>query len=277
VVEAPISRKPFVEARVAAESFVEEPLPAEPFIQAPILADPVVDEPIVRRGDILGLSEAVPDPPESAVEEEPSILTSDDSWQSVAIEAEETDASVELTAEAIDLAAFVAELKAIGSGLEAHAEPPPADEPAALDSQPDMAMSETPDSRWSPAESEEIEPEIAAQPAADIPPPVAASAAPAVPEWIQLLTAIRNDIEQLRSDLPDSSAKSEKDANRDRDAAPAPPAPVDRSKKKKKKAPPPLQDEWGFFDPDQCGFAALLAKLDEISEEEDKPPKRSGR
>ena len=27
----------------------------------------------------------------------------------------------------------------------------------------------------------------------------------------------------------------------------------------------PLQDEWGFFDPEQCGFAALLAKLDEIT------------
>jgi len=27
----------------------------------------------------------------------------------------------------------------------------------------------------------------------------------------------------------------------------------------------PVQDEWGFFDPNQCGFPALVAKLDEIS------------
>jgi hypothetical protein len=27
----------------------------------------------------------------------------------------------------------------------------------------------------------------------------------------------------------------------------------------------PIQDEWGFFDPAQCGFSALLAKLDEIT------------
>jgi hypothetical protein len=27
----------------------------------------------------------------------------------------------------------------------------------------------------------------------------------------------------------------------------------------------PLQDEWGLFDPAQCGFSALLAKLDEIT------------
>ena len=28
--------------------------------------------------------------------------------------------------------------------------------------------------------------------------------------------------------------------------------------------PQPVQDEWGFFDPDQCGFNALRAKLEEI-------------
>ncbi len=27
----------------------------------------------------------------------------------------------------------------------------------------------------------------------------------------------------------------------------------------------PIQDEWGFFDPAQCGFSTLLAKLDEIT------------
>jgi hypothetical protein len=39
-------------------------------------------------------------------------------------------------------------------------------------------------------------------------------------------------------------------------------------KTSKAKRPKPVQDEWGFFDPDQCGFAALLAKLDEISEDD---------
>jgi hypothetical protein len=32
----------------------------------------------------------------------------------------------------------------------------------------------------------------------------------------------------------------------------------------------PIQDEWGFFDPEQCGFAALLAKLDEIIDTDDR-------
>jgi hypothetical protein len=31
----------------------------------------------------------------------------------------------------------------------------------------------------------------------------------------------------------------------------------------------PVQDEWGIFDPEQCGFAALIAKLDEIIENTD--------
>ena len=57
----------------------------------------------------------------------------------------------------------------------------------------------------------------------------------------------------------------------------APPPPPSSPQPKQKQAaakkkiakpkPKPVQDEWGFFDPDQCGFAALLAKLDEITEE----------
>jgi len=43
-----------------------------------------------------------------------------------------------------------------------------------------------------------------------------------------------------------------------------PPTPTQRSK-----APKPVQDEWGFFDPDQCGFRALLARLDAIASTED--------
>jgi hypothetical protein len=39
--------------------------------------------------------------------------------------------------------------------------------------------------------------------------------------------------------------------------------------KKKKGKAKPAQDEWGLFDPAQCGFAALLAKLEEITEKED--------
>lgn len=33
----------------------------------------------------------------------------------------------------------------------------------------------------------------------------------------------------------------------------------------------PTEDQWGLFDPEQCGFAALLAKLDELGTREDVP------
>jgi hypothetical protein len=37
----------------------------------------------------------------------------------------------------------------------------------------------------------------------------------------------------------------------------------------------PVQDEWGLFDPAQCGFAALLSKLDEITDASESRPRRS--
>lgn len=36
----------------------------------------------------------------------------------------------------------------------------------------------------------------------------------------------------------------------------------------------PVQDEWGLFDPEQCGFAALVAKLDAVTDDEDAGKRR---
>lgn len=46
--------------------------------------------------------------------------------------------------------------------------------------------------------------------------------------------------------------------------ASAPPA-----SKRRSHTPKPVQDEWGFFDPDQCGFQALIARLDTIAATEE--------
>jgi hypothetical protein len=43
------------------------------------------------------------------------------------------------------------------------------------------------------------------------------------------------------------------------------------------KVPKPLQDEWGFFDPERCGFAALLTKLDAVTDAEGSPVKKPAR
>ena len=68
-------------------------------------------------------------------------------------------------------------------------------------------------------------------------------------EWTELLESLRLDIERLRKQAPAGAAQTPA-ARRD-----APTRPV--------------QDEWGFFDPEQCGFTALLAKLNEVTKESD--------
>ncbi len=40
--------------------------------------------------------------------------------------------------------------------------------------------------------------------------------------------------------------------------------------------PPKAQDEWGIFDPNRCGFAALVDKLDKVSDEKPAQPTRTG-
>jgi hypothetical protein len=76
-------------------------------------------------------------------------------------------------------------------------------------------------------------------------------------EWVALIESLRHDVERLRVERSDKPGRKPAAAQ-----APRP----DRK-------PKPVQDEWGFFDPEQCGFAALLAKLDEVTESEDSPVK----
>ena len=100
--------------------------------------------------------------------------------------------------------------------------------------------------------------------------------APPAAQWLEVLAAIRRDIQELRAEhraeilaesddstkpasvTPGSSAGRSKAKSPQATQAPAAPA------RKRKRKIPPKQDEWEFFDPDQCGFAALLAKLEEI-------------
>jgi hypothetical protein len=100
-------------------------------------------------------------------------------------------------------------------------------------------------------------------------PPARPAAAPVHPagvrsehtEWTALVASLRQDIERLRNDQTGRAAITPPPARLRPVSQPAKPA----SAPSKKAARPP-QDEWGFFDPAQCGFAALLAKLDEITE-----------
>lgn len=57
--------------------------------------------------------------------------------------------------------------------------------------------------------------------------------------------------------------------------APAPSLPRPEPKKKGRRpaGKKPMQDEWGLFDPEQCGFAALIVKLDEVTDTNNAEPK----
>jgi hypothetical protein len=73
------------------------------------------------------------------------------------------------------------------------------------------------------------------------------------PDWIELVASLRQDLER-RGARPSDGASAETQ----------PRVRKPRSQPRKAK---PVQDEWGFFDPEQCGFSTLLAKLEEITEE----------
>jgi hypothetical protein len=101
--------------------------------------------------------------------------------------------------------------------------------------------------------------------------PAAAPAKPAAPaaavkpdhmEWAELVASLRQDIERRRNQPAQAAttAAAAAPAPRQHTAAPQ----VAEVPRKRKSTP--VQDEWGFFDPEQCGFAALLAKLDEFSD-----------
>ena len=121
----------------------------------------------------------------------------------------------------------------------------------------------------------EIDPMFFADDAMTVPPPTPAQAERSA--WIELVESLRQDIERLKAEreqpaappapveeAPQLVAANPVSAVRRRPAAavvqmPTPPARAPRPNPRR-----PVQDQWGLFDPEQCGFAALLAKLDEI-------------
>ena len=103
--------------------------------------------------------------------------------------------------------------------------------------------------------------------------------APAKPEWVELIESLRHDIERLKAErIAPMSAAAPREEGPAAIQAPDAGSPtrvvsgVHTPKRPffaTKKAPRSVQDEWGLFDPDQCGFASLLAKLSEVTEGND--------
>jgi hypothetical protein len=115
-------------------------------------------------------------------------------------------------------------------------------------------------------------------------------------EWLDIIEALRRDAQLGPSHPAAENRRAEQNrveqveptpARNSRDEieragsraeatppSPANPADADLSRKKRRRrGDAPAQDEWGFFDPDQCGFAALLEKLQEITEDESRAPR----
>ena len=91
-------------------------------------------------------------------------------------------------------------------------------------------------------------------------------------DWAELVASLRQDIESRRKQPPAAAPAAAVKAPAPRAADTPPQRPqlhaIDGNGRRGRK-PTPVQDEWGFFDPQQCGFAALLAKLDEFSENDE--------
>jgi hypothetical protein len=118
-----------------------------------------------------------------------------------------------------------------------------------------------------PPADTDIDPLFFADDAMTVPPPTPAQAERSA--WLELVESLRQDIERLKAERAQPVAPP---PPVEEEPAPAVartvssirrPAAVQQSKVRKPRRP--IEDQWGLFDPEQCGFAALLAKLDEIS------------
>jgi hypothetical protein len=94
-------------------------------------------------------------------------------------------------------------------------------------------------------------------------------ARPPGPDWVELIESLRHDIERLRAERaqapPAVAPAQSKQPSTPTVAAPSHGESTAVKPKRHRRKPPTVQDEWGFFDPEQCGFSALLAKLDEVT------------
>jgi hypothetical protein len=130
-------------------------------------------------------------------------------------------------------------------------EPPDLPDPPHADIEPWVPMYLTPGRLW---------PAMEGMPA-EVPMPRSEQ-----PDWIELVASLRQDLERRRTDpapaVPDPIAARPSDgAHADVRRLVKPVRTVPKNTK-------PVQDEWGFFDPEQCGFSTLLAKLEEITDDE---------
>jgi hypothetical protein len=147
---------------------------------------------------------------------------------------------------------------------------------AALDAMPLAALEATSPDEWiAPVVATEperpvltVEAVAPKNPEPEVQPAPAPTATRSEREWVALIESLRHDVERLRNERAEKPAKKTAAPRAAKADAVRPEREKEKEKEKEKKTKP-IQDEWGFFDPEQCGFAALLAKLDEVTDPED--------
>ena len=221
----PIETSPAFEASMVAESLVESPID----VDEPIMLEaPVVfDEPIV-------LAEPVFFEPPAIFEQ--AIALEAGSESPVAFEPPDLlEQAAAPHVPALEAALAPASPVEIKSPVVAHSAaagkaPVVFERPEVVELMAPVGMA--PWRAWPPIEGVPIE--VAG---------IAAVVKADVPDWSELMASLRQDMERRRTQEH------------------RPPA----ARKPRSKSAKPAVDEWGFFDPEQCGFSALLAKLDEIT------------
>jgi hypothetical protein len=231
-----------------ADQTAPEFLAAQPVDEAPVVNAPTIQE-TEARADAFAVDEATADTTENPE-------TKIDGWEETLL-AEGDDETIELSNEAVDLDAFVDELKATYADLFP--------QNAAAKNERKHAAPAAPEGdtvRERPAKTlvtvaHELPlrvswPSLEGMAAEEAPP---LGMAEVVAEFVAALEEAGSEPEEAGQDDPDElwmplSAPAGAFWPRLESAC-------SRTR--------PLQDEWGFFDPDQCGFSALVAKLDQMS------------
>jgi hypothetical protein len=159
---------------------------------------------------------------------------------------EDDDASVELTSESIDLQRFVEE-------LSSEAAVPESRSATRRNSSKDDVLAEFEEALEVFADGGPNRRNGSADADSEVLTPLAGATA-----WPHLDSTVAQPAPDAAASAPDAVSK---------------PAPARRTRKKSRAVGP--QAEWSPFDPERCGFAALLAKLEKMSD--DGTPEKSGR
>ena len=289
---APEVFEPAMVEPLIVEPLIVEPLIVERLIVEPLMAEPLAAEALMVEPETIEAAVLEPEEVEFAMDEEiePPAAESTDPWAmnlleepvfdlSEALDDISKGASTELFAgdsfgvytiqsavdePAVEAVEAYAALPLVeedslphpiaARGVEAarfedadEAAPRRTDEPRRTDFEPWVYL--TPGRMWPPLEGM-----------------LAESATPKAEhlEWAELVASLRLDLERRRTEPQSASvapvAAAPPDASESRGNRP-----MNKQKHQARKSRA-IQDEWGFFDPEQCGFSALLAKLEEITD-----------